>query len=317
MSTDSAMLSDDDRPLAARSIPNGKNHTNGIKTNGHVKEEEDYEMSDVDDRPLVSHSHFSGTQLGIDIVCLLTSQASRKPGKASPSRKRKKPIIDDPSSSDDDVPLASSPAKPTNSKKQNGKSASGAVDKKPPKKKVKQKGDAPAPSPDEDAKPSVAKKAPRKPRKSKAESPLGDSSEDDKPIASKAETKARAKAIKEEQSGSEAPKAKKRAKVKEEEPTSLVKGKGKKKDEEEEEDVFRWWAQDPNGDGTAKWTALEHWGVIFPPPYELLPSVVKMKYNGVSSYHITIYLISTSSLRKTCRPPSRSRGSCRLLWSDA
>lgn len=52
------MFSDDDRPLATKSAPNGKNHTNTPKTNGHVKEEEDYEMSDGDDQPLVSHDHF-------------------------------------------------------------------------------------------------------------------------------------------------------------------------------------------------------------------------------------------------------------------
>lgn len=69
MSTDSTMLSDDDRPLATKSAPNGKNHSNGPKTNGHVKEEEDYEMSEGDDQPLVSHTHFAFAQLGIDVVC--------------------------------------------------------------------------------------------------------------------------------------------------------------------------------------------------------------------------------------------------------
>ncbi|KAI0301022.1 hypothetical protein B0F90DRAFT_1844311 [Multifurca ochricompacta] len=66
------------------------------------------------------------------------------------------------------------------------------------------------------------------------------------------------------------------------------KGKGKEKEEKEKEDeideVYKWWGQDPDqtvvGDGTQKWSTLEHNGVIFPPPYPPLPSHVKMKYNG-------------------------------------
>lgn len=53
MPTDSVMFSDDDRPLAAKSAPNGNNRVNAPQTNGHVKGPEDYEMSD-DDQPLVS-----------------------------------------------------------------------------------------------------------------------------------------------------------------------------------------------------------------------------------------------------------------------
>ena len=66
------------------------------------------------------------------------------------------------------------------------------------------------------------------------------------------------------------------------------KSKGKQKEEkekdEESEDVYKWWEQDPDqtvvGDGTQKWTTLEHNGVIFPTPYQPLPKHVKMKYNG-------------------------------------
>jgi DNA topoisomerase-1 len=53
MPTDSALFSEDDWPLAADPLPNGKNHVNKPHTNGHVNEPEDYEMSD-DDQPLVS-----------------------------------------------------------------------------------------------------------------------------------------------------------------------------------------------------------------------------------------------------------------------
>ena len=51
------------------------------------------------------------------------------------------------------------------------------------------------------------------------------------------------------------------------------------KDEDEEE--YKWWEDPTKGDGTKKWTTLEHNGVVFPPPYELLPKNVKLKYNGV------------------------------------
>jgi len=110
------------------------------------------------------------------------------------------------------------------------------------------------------------------------------------------------------ESGSETettkPLAKKKGKAKKEEPeeSSLKKekssgddagvngskkGKGKQKEkekDEETEDVYKWWEQDPDqtvvSDGTQKWTTLEHNGVIFPPPYQPLPSHVKMKYNS-------------------------------------
>jgi DNA topoisomerase I len=50
---------------------------------------------------------------------------------------------------------------------------------------------------------------------------------------------------------------------------------------EEEEEEYRWWEDPTKGDGTTKWTSLEHNGVIFPPPYEPLPVTVKLIYDGV------------------------------------
>lgn len=71
------------------------------------------------------------------------------------------------------------------------------------------------------------------------------------------------------------------------EPTTPKKGKGKVKAEsedadgvDEEDEEYRWWDDPTKGDGTKKWTTLEHNGVVFPPPYEPLPKNVKMKYNG-------------------------------------
>ncbi|KAH8700624.1 topoisomerase I [Talaromyces proteolyticus] len=78
--------------------------------------------------------------------------------------------------------------------------------------------------------------------------------------------------------------------VKSESVTPAKKGKGKaasvKEETEEaegleEEEEYRWWEDPTKGDGTIKWTTLEHNGVVFPPPYEPLPQNVKMKYNGV------------------------------------
>ncbi|OKL59479.1 DNA topoisomerase 1 [Talaromyces atroroseus] len=77
--------------------------------------------------------------------------------------------------------------------------------------------------------------------------------------------------------------------IKDEPATPVKKGKGKatpvKEESEEvegaeEEEEYRWWEDPTKGDGTIKWTTLEHNGVVFPPPYEPLPKNVKMKYDG-------------------------------------
>lgn len=67
-----------------------------------------------------------------------------------------------------------------------------------------------------------------------------------------------------------------------------TKGKGIKNEEteqdqeaEEQEEEYRWWEDPTQGDGTSKWTTLEHAGVVFPPPYQPLPKNVCMRYNGV------------------------------------
>ncbi|KAJ5573425.1 uncharacterized protein N7459_007852 [Penicillium hispanicum] len=72
------------------------------------------------------------------------------------------------------------------------------------------------------------------------------------------------------------------------EPVSPQKSKGKLKAEsedvdekEDEEEEYRWWEDTAKGDGTKKWSTLEHNGVVFPPPYEPLPKNVKLKYDGI------------------------------------
>lgn len=101
--------------------------------------------------------------------------------------------------------------------------------------------------------------------------------------------RASSKKAKEEEASSETPRAK----------------KGKKTEEEDGEEVYRWWEEQANGDGEEKWQTLEHNGVIFPPPYEPLPSHVKMKYKGptpvVSYVFPNIADDSTQARRLTSR----------------
>ena len=119
------------------------------------------------------------------------------------------------------------------------------------------------------------------------------------------EAKKKRKPVKEESSDDEAPLAKKKVSgakatngVKKEPASSKAKGKapptpakkvkGKVKAESEEaadaaeaeEDEYRWWEDPTKGDGTIKWTTLEHNGVVFPPEYEPLPKNVKFIYDG-------------------------------------
>ena len=93
---------------------------------------------------------------------------------------------------------------------------------------------------------------------------------DDEPLAQKAPAK-----------------KKKKADPKSEAPKKGNKGKGAKREDaeqdqaaEDEEEEYRWWEDPTKGDGTKKWTTLEHAGVVFPPPYEQLPKSVRIRYDG-------------------------------------
>jgi DNA topoisomerase-1 len=123
--------------------------------------------------------------------------------------------------------------------------------------------------------------------------------------ADEAKAKKKKKPVKEESSDDEAPLAAKKKKqtngakatngVKKEAAskakaasTPVKKAKGKVKaeseeaaeDAEAEEEEYRWWEDPTKGDGTIKWTTLEHNGVVFPPDYEPLPKNVKFYYDG-------------------------------------
>ena len=102
-----------------------------------------------------------------------------------------------------------------------------------------------------------------------------------------------AKKVKKEESDEDVPLAKKstkKAKAESKSNTGTPAKKGSKKavkeedleeEDEEAEEEYRWWEDPTKGDGTKKWTTLEHNGVVFPPPYERLPKKVKMLYDGV------------------------------------
>ncbi|RMX76650.1 hypothetical protein D0868_16729, partial [Hortaea werneckii] len=134
-------------------------------------------------------------------------------------------------------------------------------------------------SDDEDDEPIAKKKAPaKKPVKKEVASKKvkkEESDEDDVPISKKAPPKKAASKVKKEETASPAPK-KGKGKAKSEEP----KQEDDDAEEDEEEDEYRWWEAPNTGDGTKKWTTLEHNGVVFPPEYEPLPGHVKMLYDG-------------------------------------
>ncbi|KAJ4288166.1 DNA topoisomerase 1 [Kalmusia sp. IMI 367209] len=124
--------------------------------------------------------------------------------------------------------------------------------------------------------------------------PKEESDSDDEPIAKKKQPAKRASnGVKKVESDSDAPLARKappKKKIKAEIATPAKKAKGKTKVEpkseqdqeaEDEEEEYRWWEDPTKGDGTKKWTTLEHNGVVFPPPYQPLPKHVKLIYNGI------------------------------------
>ncbi|CCL98687.1 uncharacterized protein FIBRA_00690 [Fibroporia radiculosa] len=300
MSGDVDMLSEDDRPLSRKPGPSGQN--GHVASNGHGLLPEESSMSEDDEMPL--------SQI---------SRVKSEPMTPVRAIKRKK-IQSDNSSSGEDAPLASSPAKravsgavrmngaleatttTTNGKKPARKAVNSDADddvpvtkgkratdgngngaRPPARKRVKQeRRESSLNSESDDDKPirKVPSKAKRKVKKEESDADDESPSDDNKPIKNASPKAAAKRGQKEkESSGTPAPKKKKATKVKDEEGDAAPK-RGKKKEEDDEE-VFRWWEQqDPDGDGTQKWQTLEHNGVYFPPPYEPLPSNVKMRYDG-------------------------------------
>ena len=127
-----------------------------------------------------------------------------------------------------------------------------------------------------------------------------DEDQDDVPLAKKAKTKLAANGIssakrsskvkKEESDEDDAPLSKETpaAKGKSDVSIETTKKASKVKKEEttqdaeadREEEEYRWWEDPTKGDGTKKWETLQHQGVVFPPPYEPLPTNVRLLYEG-------------------------------------
>ncbi|KAK5056628.1 hypothetical protein LTR84_012160 [Exophiala bonariae] len=116
------------------------------------------------------------------------------------------------------------------------------------------------------------KKEATKPSKKVAPPPKkikkSESSDDDKPLAKRAPAATSKKA----KVASSAPAKKPKATKKEESADP---------DDQDEEEEVKWWEDPTKGDGTNKWETLQHYGVVFPPPYEPLPKNVRLKYDGV------------------------------------
>ena len=102
-------------------------------------------------------------------------------------------------------------------------------------------------------------------RKSQSNGIKKEDSDDDIPIARRAKAAKQAKKV-------ETPTPKKRN-VKREETDQDAEA-------EAEEAEYKWWEDPTKGDGTKKWSTLEHNGVVFPPPYQPLPKNVKLLYDG-------------------------------------
>lgn len=223
--------------------------------------------------------------------------------------------------SEDDIPLAmASSAPPTPAKRRSNGNGHHLKEES---------------SEDEDEAPVVTKAKAKPARATKRRKTIKEESEseDDTPLQEtpkpkpkpKAAPKQGAKRVKKEEddSGAEDVKPKKRARVKKEDKESVKeekakakKEKEKAKKEKEEEEIHRWWEESGGmlGDGTQKWTTLEHSGVLFAPPYEPLPKNARMKYNGNASIHICVNAIWRScDCRQACRPAACSGRGGRLL----
>ena len=231
------------------------------------------DSSSDDDRPLsLSPSKAGAKSVAVSMPGALeatTTKASAANGRRA--ARTSKAVVE---SDDDDAPLAK-PKRVANGK---AKAATKAPQKgRPPKKKVKKEESEPdVESEDGTPPPPRPKKAPAK-RKAKVESDADDEdlSEDDKPLKKK-----RAAPTKKAKAEADSDVKPKKKGAKKEESVEATPKKGKAKKEEDAEDIYKWWELNADRDGSVKWETLEHNGVYFPPPYEPLPSHVKMKYNG-------------------------------------
>ncbi|KAL5410313.1 hypothetical protein PMIN03_005492 [Paraphaeosphaeria minitans] len=244
-------------PAATNGTVNGKRKARNSITNGKSYKEA---SSDEDDKPLNKRRRKSqqATQPKDEPESELSDVplVARKPPKATAAQIGE--------SSDSDTPLNTKLVKQKEKIEQAAAKEAKAIrskEKAAPKRKPKEESDS-------DDEPIVKKKKQPAKRVSNA---IKDESDSDVPLAKKkAPAKAPAK------------------KVKAQPATPAKEGKAKavtktEQDEEadEEEDEYRWWEDPTKGDGSKKWTTLEHNGVVFPPEYQPLPKHVKLIYGGI------------------------------------
>ncbi|KAG0164574.1 DNA topoisomerase 1 [Apophysomyces sp. BC1034] len=211
-------------------------------------------MSDSEDEiPLYKRA----AQAGITYAAAKTAPVPVKEETPDPAYARTNPVIED-DDSDDEMPLAS---RQSSRPSKRGVKEESDDDNVPLSKKRKQ---APKPK-------AKVKKESAKVKKVKSEvmdvdmAELNERSKRPSPLSNEEHSKPQSKRGKTvtKPSGKEA--------------------KDKKKAKEEEE-IYKWWEEESvqrdeeDGEAVAKWSTLEHSGVLFPPDY--VPHGVKMKYNG-------------------------------------
>ncbi|CAI6281410.1 unnamed protein product [Periconia digitata] len=250
---------DVDPPAAANA--NGKRKSRGSLTNGRTYKEE---SSEEDDKPISKRRRTS--QQAKKVAPDSDSELSDKP--LVPFRKPPKATAAQiGESSESDTPLTEKlikdKAKIEKAAVKEAKTLRGK-EKAAPKRKAKADSDS-----DDDV-PLMKKKPAPKRASNGVKKAAKVESDSDVPLAKKAPAKkAKAKA----QAATPVKKAKGKAKVEQ---------KTEQDDEaQDEEEEYRWWEDPGQGDGSKKWTTLEHSGVVFPPEYEPLPKNVKLIYDGV------------------------------------
>jgi DNA topoisomerase-1 len=189
------------------------------------------------------------------------------------SKRRRTSVKHEDPESDDNVPLGANGRKlPKASETAVGEESDSDVpiERKltSEKKKIEQKAEKDAKSSRKDTS-ATAKSTPNKRKQTNG---IKKDPDESKP-AGKAAGKAAKQVKKEPESSSPAKKGKGKA--------APVKEESAEAGEDAEEEGYQWWNNLALGDGTTKWTTLEHNGVVFPPPYEPLPKDVKLKYDGV------------------------------------
>ncbi|OCK87585.1 topoisomerase I [Cenococcum geophilum 1.58] len=255
---------DVDTPLANGHM-NGKRKARNNTTNG--KSYKEASSSEDDDKPLSKRRRTSqaakahvetDSELSDEPLAHRPRPAAKKPPKATAAQIGE--------SSDSDTPLGAKLAKEKAQIEKAAEKEAKAIRKEEKKAAGNKRRSKVASESDDDV--PLAKKRPA--ASAKKTNGVKDDS-DDVPLSRKTQAPKKAKA----KSETSTPAKKPKAKVKKEEETE------QDREAEEEEEQYKWWEDPANGDGTKKWTTLEHAGVVFPPEYELLPSSVKMLYDGI------------------------------------